>query len=97
MSKMKLTPVRNLLIVKLDSKEEMSAGGIIIPEVAQKAKRIGTILEAGPDSIYKAGSKILVSEFAGDSIDYLGKGFAETKIIPSEDVQAIVEDSQPEK
>lgn len=93
MNQSKIIPVRDLMLVKLDPREEVTKSGIIIPDVAKHPKRIGTIVAVGEqcDAMFKKGVRILVSEFSGDDLKASVEGVSEDlKLIPQEDVQGIV-------
>lgn len=79
--KLNITPLSDRVIVKPAKAEEMSAGGIIIPDVAKEKPARGQVVAAGPgkkdDPItVKVGDMVLYGKYAGTEIqvnleDYL--------------------------
>lgn len=82
------------VLVKLDDKEVMSKGGIIIPDAAEQTRHTGTIAFVGhgrlqPDQtlaplMVEPGDKVLFGKYAGlpltlDGVDY--KHMREDEII----------------
>ncbi len=64
-------PLGNRVVVKPHSEqEEVTAGGIIIPDTAKEKPTKGTIVAAGPGSRAKDGSLIPMSVKEGDKIIY---------------------------
>lgn len=45
---MKLTPLHDLVLVRLDEVEKVSDGGIFIPDAAAEKPNRGTVLAVGP-------------------------------------------------
>jgi co-chaperonin GroES (HSP10) len=80
------TPRKNLVLVKPDPKEEVSQGGIVLPDgPIRESHRIGTVLAVGKDSALEVGDRIVFGTFAGhpyedslilnespDSLDIMG-------------------------
>ena len=52
-SKLKLKPLGGRVIVEPIEQEEMTAGGIILPETAKEKPQEGKILAAGPATAMK--------------------------------------------
>lgn len=52
------------VIIQQDTPEEISAGGILIPEEAQQKQTIGTVVAVGPGEFYD------YYDFAGLTADY---------------------------
>ncbi len=89
---MKITPNQDRVRVKLaDPTKEKSAGGIIIPNIAQVEPKVfeATVLEAGPDAkVYKVGQRVLIpGRILGDR---LSDG---TVFVRENEIFALVEDS----
>jgi chaperonin GroES len=88
---MKVKPLADRVMVKLEKNEAKTAGGIIIPDTAQEKTQQGTVVEVGDDKDVikvKAGQKVMYDKYAGtqvkiDKDEYL--------ILKMSDIIAVVE------
>ena len=97
-SKLKLKPLGGRVIVEPIEQEEMTAGGIILPETAKEKPQEGKILAAGPgdrdeDGKYipmevKVGDKVLYAKYSGTEVKVDGKKLL---ILKQSDILAVVE------
>ena len=92
----KLKPLHDRVLVKrLDSGDEKTAGGIIIPDAAKEKAQIGLVLAVGPGKTTAEGKVIPCSVKAGDHV-FFGK-YAGTEaeqdllIIREDEILGIVE------
>ena len=88
---MKVIPLADRVIVKLEKSETKSAGGIIIPDTAQEKAQIGTVVEIGDDKDVikvKKGQKVMHDKYAGTQIKIGGE---EHLILKMSDILAIIE------
>ncbi|MCL2008162.1 MAG: co-chaperone GroES [Treponema sp.] len=88
---MKVKPLADRVIVKLDKGETKSAGGIIIPDTAQEKTQIGTVVEIGDDKDaikVKTGQKVMYDKYAGTQVKIGGE---EHLIMKMSDILAIIE------
>jgi len=95
---MNLKPLGNRLVVEPIEEEEMTAGGIVLPETAKEKPQKGKVISAGPgdrnekgDRIQmdvKAGDTVLFSKYAGTEIKVDGKKLL---ILRESDVLAIID------
>jgi chaperonin GroES len=88
---MKVKPLTDRVMVKLEKNEAKTAGGIIIPDTAQEKTQQGTVVEVGDDKDVikvKAGQKVMYDKYAGTQIKIDG---AEYLIIKMSDILAIIE------
>ena len=97
-SKMKLKPLGGRVIVEPIEQEEMTAGGIILPETAKEKPQEGKILAAGPGDRDDEGQRIAMDVKVGDRILYAKYSGTEVKmdgkkllIMRESDILAIVE------
>ena len=67
---MNIRPLRDKVIVKPRPVEEMSKGGIIIPETAKDAPVEGTIVAIGSGILNREGNIIPLEVNVGDNILY---------------------------
>jgi chaperonin GroES len=97
-SKMKLKPLGGRVIVEPIEQEEMTAGGIILPETAKEKPQEGKILAAGPGERDEDGKRIAMDVKVGDRVLYAKYSGTEVKvdgkkllILKENDILAIVE------
>ncbi len=97
-SKLKLKPLGGRVIVEPIEQEEMTAGGIILPETAKEKPQEGKILAAGPGDRDDEGKRIALDVKVGDRVLYAKYSGTEVKvdgkkllILRESDILAIVE------
>jgi chaperonin GroES len=97
-SKLKLKPLGGRVIVEPIEQEEMTAGGIILPETAKEKPQEGKILAAGPGERDEDGKRIAMDVKVGDKVLYAKYSGTEVKvdgkkllILRESDILAIVE------
>jgi len=94
---MKIKPLHDRVIVKRVEEEEMTKGGIIIPDTAKEKPVEGKVIAVGDGKItddgkrqpleVKKGDKILFGKYAGTDINIDGE---EHLIMREDDIIAIV-------
>jgi chaperonin GroES len=96
--KLKLKPLGGRVIVEPIEQEEMTAGGIILPETAKEKPQEGKILAAGPGDRDEAGERIPMDVQIGDRVLYAKYSGTEVKmdgrkmlILRESDILAVVE------
>jgi chaperonin GroES len=97
-SKLKLKPLGGRVIVEPIEQEEMTAGGIILPETAKEKPQEGKILAAGPGDRDEDGERIPMEVSVGDKVLYAKYAGTEVKvdgkkllILKETDILAVVE------
>ncbi len=97
-SKLKLKPLGGRVIVEPIEQEEMTAGGIILPETAKEKPQEGKILAAGPGDRNEDGERIPMEVNVGDKVLYAKYSGTEVKmdgkkllILRESDILAVVE------
>ena len=97
-SKLRLKPLGGRVIVEPIEQEEMTAGGIILPETAKEKPQEGKILAAGPGDRDEEGKRIAMDVKVGDRVLYAKYSGTEVKvdgkkllILKENDILAIVE------
>ena len=88
---MKVRPLADRVLVKLEKNEAKTAGGIIIPDTAQEKTQEGVVVEVGDDKEVikvKAGQRVMYDKYAGTQIKIKGE---EHLIIKMSDIIAEVE------
>jgi len=93
-----MKPLGSRLVVEPIEQEEISAGGIVLPETAKEKPQKGKVISAGPgdrnekgDRIQmdvKAGDTVLFAKYAGTEIKVDGKKLL---ILRESDVLAIID------
>jgi chaperonin GroES len=98
---MDLQPIGDRIIVRREASDAKSAGGILLPDAAQKKPQRGVIVAVGPGKLnkktgtrtppqLKAGDKVLFTSWAGDEFrDRTSKD--EVLVMHEEDVLAVIE------
>ena len=96
--KLKLKPLGGRVIVEPTEQEEMTAGGIILPETAKEKPQEGKILAAGPGDRDEDGERIPMDVQVGDKVLYAKYSGTEVKvdgkkllILRESDILAVVE------
>lgn len=77
---MNIKPLRDKILVQPKPVEEVSKGGIIIPETAKDAPVEGTVLAVGSGIINRDGELIPLDVSVGDSVLYKKTGQTITEI-----------------
>lgn len=94
-----IVPLNKRVIVEPESKEEISKGGIVIPQTAnQKAPTKGRVISISEDSDLKlkisSGDLVLFSKYAGSEIvipaTEVGKKDRQLQVIKDEDILAVI-------
>jgi chaperonin GroES len=88
---MKIKPLADRVMVKLEKDEAKTAGGIIIPDTAQEKTQRGTVVEVGDDKDVikvKAGQKVMYDKYAGTQVKIDG---VEYLILKMSDIIAVIE------
>jgi len=95
---LKLKPLGNRLVVEPLEAEEVTAGGIVLPETAKEKPQKGTVLSIGPGERDEKGKRIEMDVQVGDTVLYAKYGGTEIKvdgkkilILKETDVLAIIE------
>lgn len=65
---MGIKPLGDRLLVRPEKEEEVSKGGILIPENNREIPQRGTVLEVGEKATILPGVRILFSQYSGTEI-----------------------------
>ncbi len=97
---MTLKPLGDRVVVEPIEQEEMTAGGIVLPETAKEKPQRGTVIAAGPGARDDEGKHIALDVQAGDVVlfaKYAGTEFKvdgkKLLILRENDLLAIVTDN----
>ena len=83
----KLQPLADRLVVKPIQKEEMTKGGILLPDTAKEKPQEGEVVAVGPGRMTDDGQRIAMDIKVGDRVIYAKYGGSEIKI---DDVEMII-------
>jgi chaperonin GroES len=83
----KLQPLADRLVVKPSQKEEMTKGGIYLPDTAKEKPQEGEVVAVGPGKTTDDGKRIPMDLKVGDKVIYSKYGGSEIKI---DDVEMII-------
>ena len=93
-----LKPLGSRVVIEPTEQEEVTAGGIVLPETAKEKPQKGKILSVGPGDRDEAGKRIPMDVKVGDTVLYAKYAGTEIKvegkkllILKESDVLAIVE------
>ena len=75
-----LKPLGDRIIVKAVPAEEMTAGGIVLPDSAQEKPQEGEVIAVGPGKLLDSGKLMPMDVKVGDKIIYAKYGGTEIKI-----------------
>ena len=97
-SKLKLKPLGGRVIVEPIEQDDVTAGGIILPETAKEKPQEGKILATGPGDRDEDGKRIAMDVKVGDKVLYAKYSGTEVKvdgkkllILRESDILAVVE------
>ena len=98
MAKLSFKPLGSRVLVEPIEQEEITAGGIILPETAKEKPQEGKILAAGPGERdedgkrvamdVKVGDRVLYAEYSGTEVKMDGKKLL---ILRESDILGIIE------
>jgi chaperonin GroES len=98
MAKSKVKPLNDKVLVKRLEAEEVTRGGIVLPDTAKEKPREGKILAIGDGKLLetgkrapfqvKVGDRVLFSSYSGTEIKIEGEEFL---ILSEDDVLAVIE------
>jgi chaperonin GroES len=76
----KLQPLADRVVVKPIEREEMTRGGIVLPDTAKERPMEGEVIAAGPGKVTDDGKRIAMDVKVGDIVVYAKYGGTEIKI-----------------
>ncbi len=95
---MNLRPLQDRIIVKMLEEENVTAGGIYIPDTAKEKPQRGEIVAVGKGKVtedgkvlpmdVKAGDKVLFGKYAGTEIKIDGQDYL---IMREDDILGVIE------
>ena len=99
MAKVNLKPLADRVVIEPLEGEEITAGGIVLPETAKEKPQKGTVLAVGPGKKADDGTIVPIDVKVGDVVIYAKYGGTEVKlgsgqevlVVRESDILAIVE------
>lgn len=92
-----LKPLADRVLVKVDEEETKTAGGILLPDTAQKKSQKGTVLAVGSGKVLdngtrlpfevKVGDRVLFAKYSGVDIEEQGVKYL---LLSERDILAIL-------
>jgi len=76
----KLQPLADRLVVQPIEKEEVTKGGIVLPDTAKEKPQEGKVLAVGPGRLSDDGKRLAMDVSVGDIVIYAKYGGTEIKI-----------------
>jgi chaperonin GroES len=87
----KLEPLGDRVVIRPSKREEVSKGGIVLPETAKEKPQEGEVIAAGPGKMTEDGKRIPMDLKVGDVVIYAR--YAGTEIKVDEEELIIVRES----
>jgi chaperonin GroES len=66
----KIQPLGDRVVIKPTPKEEVSKGGIVLPDTAKEKPQEGKIIAVGPGRLTEEGKRIVMEVKKGDKVIY---------------------------
>ncbi len=66
----KIEPLGDRVVIKPTPKEEVSKGGIVLPDTAKEKPQEGKIIAVGPGRLTEEGNRIAMEVKKGDKVIY---------------------------
>ncbi len=87
---MKVNPIGDRVLIKLEEMEEKTASGIFIPQTAQEKTQSGIIEAVGDDEsvTVKVGQKVMYDKYAGTTITVDG---TDMLLVRMSDIMAVID------
>jgi len=88
---MKVKPLGDRVLVKIEQMEEKTAGGLYIPQTAQEKTQEGIVAEIGDEKDVikvKVGDKVMYDKYAGTSLTVDGDEYL---VVRYSDIICVVE------
>ena len=87
---MKLQPIGDRVLLKVEAAETKTAGGLIIPDTAQEKTQVGKVIAVGDDKDaikVKNGDRVMYDKYAGTTVKIDGDDHL---IVKMSDIIAVV-------
>jgi chaperonin GroES len=91
MAKIKIRPLDDRVVVEPADAEEVTAGGIVLPDTAKEKPQRGKVVAAGPGKLLDSGQRGTLSVTVGDTVIFGKYGGTDIEI-DGRDVKILKED-----
>jgi chaperonin GroES len=68
--KVKITPLDDRIVVRQKDAEEITAGGIVLPDTAKEKPQRGIVVSVGPGKLLDSGERATMDVKKGDEVFY---------------------------
>jgi chaperonin GroES len=75
----KLQPLGDRVVVRPAAKEEVTKGGIVLPDTVKEKPQEGKVIAVGPGRLTDEGKRIVMDVKVGDTVIYAKYGGTEIK------------------
>ena len=80
MAKAKLQPLGDRVVIKAIEREEVTKGGLVLPDTAKEKPQEGEVVAVGPGRLTEDGNRIAMEVKKGDRVIYAKYGGTEIKL-----------------
>ena len=80
MAKLKLRPLEDRVVVQPLEAEEITAGGIVLPDAAQEKPQRGRVVAVGPGKLLDSGNRGELSIGLGDEVIFARYGGSDGEV-----------------
>lgn len=80
MSKIKIRPLDDRIVVEPQEAEETTAGGIVLPDSSREKPQRGTVVAVGPGKLLDSGQRGELSVAVGDEVIFGKYGGTEIEV-----------------
>ncbi len=80
MAKLKLRPLEDRVVVEPLEAEEITAGGIVLPDAAQEKPQRGKVVAVGPGKLLDSGNRGELSIGIGDEVIFARYGGSDVEV-----------------
>ena len=82
--KLKIRPLDDRIVVAQSSAEEVTPGGIVLPDAAQEKPQRGKVIAAGPGKLLDSGERGAMDVSVGDEVFYAKYSGTEVEVTGEE-------------
>jgi len=79
-AKAKLQPLGDRVVIKAIEREEVTKGGLVLPDTAKEKPQEGEVVAVGPGRLTEDGNRIAMEVKKGDRVIYAKYGGTEIKL-----------------
>src|SRR5580698_10116473 len=76
----KIQPLGDKVLVKPNTSQETTSGGIVLPDTAKERPQEGVVIAVGPGRTLDNGEKVKIGVAEGDTVIYSKYGGTEVKL-----------------